>query len=166
MSQGEQKQKQRRVMHELLAKESPLDTLRSEGGGRRRAVSMAVTAFDAGTTPRDARAAAAADGASAEVHAEMLARVSVAQRQAKEAAAELATTKAESEKQIPSSRRRSRRRRSSPPRQGRVRVADHGERCARGAGDGPAQDGGAQFCRAILPRNSAAQLWRDSAQLF
>ena len=99
MSQGEQKQKQRRVMHELLAKESPLDTLRSEGGGRRRAVSMAVTAFDAGTTPRDARRGVA-DGASAEVHAEMLARVSVAQRQAKEAAAELATTKAESEKQI------------------------------------------------------------------
>ena len=164
MSQGEQKQKQRRVMHELLAKESPLDTLRSEGGGRRRAVSMAVTAFDAGTTPRDARAAAAADGASAEVHAEMLARVSVAQRQAKEAAAELATTKAESEKQITQLEKALEAEKElPPPRQGRVRVADHGERRARGAGDGAAQDGGAQFCRAI-PRNSAAQLWRDFAQ--
>ena len=169
MSQGEQRQKQRRVMHELLAKESPLDTLRSEGGGRRRAVSMAVTAFDAGTTPRDARAAAAADGASAEVHAEMLARVSVAQRQAKEAAAELATTKAESEKQITKLEKALE---AEKELHRRAKVAFESQITASGVHEAQemvqlkmeVRNSAAQFCRAILPRTSAAQLWRDFAQ--
>ena len=87
--------------------------------------------------------------------------MSVAQRQAKEAAAELATTKAESEKQITQLEKALE---AEKERHRRAKVAFESQITASGVHEAQemvqlkmeARNSAAQFCRAILPRNCGA----------